>query len=205
MNDWNLGKGEWRDSNPMGKRVQEFILENCEFVIYLRKDHKFKCPIHWSGPSDSPNLVDIDCWCWGFGEKISATIVPARLSRGRNAEVGFMDGSVKDIPGYLPTFTDVIHFPRPVAPQVNDVILCCEWNVKAQYIDRVPKPRPVAIHSIYMIKQINPYFQRELGWFSCGSESFEIEQDHIDQLISDKLINLSVMDVVSEWQQNSYW
>ncbi len=205
MDEWGLDKGEFRDSDPYGKRVQKYIMENCEWIIYLRKDHRFKCPTHWSLSSESPSTFDPTCDCWGFGEKITATIVPSRITRGRSAEVDFMGGSVHDIPGYMPNYKDVIHFPRAVAPQANDIILCCEWNIKAQYLNRVPRPRPVGIHSIYMIKQINSHFQRELALFSCGMEAFEIDLDHMKALIPEKLTNLSVLDVDTSWQQNSYW
>jgi len=207
MNDWGISKGDWRDSNPYGKRIHENIMTYPEWGIYLRRDLRFRCPLHWNDEAESlKSFGNVDCWCWGLGVGVSGTIVPCKISRGRNAEINPSLGEIKMEPGYLDFFRDVVHFPRGVLPQINDIILYCEWNTKAQKIDKFPpKARPIRIHSIYIIKQINSYFQRELSHLSCGIESLNIQGDLMNSLILNKLTNLSVWDSEETWNQVSYW
>ncbi len=132
-------------------------------------------------------------------------IVPCRVSRGRWAEISAGDGP-RDIPGYLDTNQDVIHFPRAVLPQVNDFVLQCEWNTQSQKITKFPpRARPIRIHSIYIIRLVNAHFQRELSHFSCGVETLNIQSHLMNALIPNKLTNIPVMDPEQTWQQNSYW
>lgn len=206
MSEWKLDKGEWRDSNPYGKRISDHILEYPEWGIYLRRDTRFKCPEHYSEVTESyKSFGQVDHWCMGLGVAVSGSIVPCSMSRGRNAEIGPLAGTVKDFPGYMDMFHDVAHFPREVLPQINDLLLLCEWNVPAQKIDKFTKARPIRVHSIYIIRQINSYFKRELSHFSCGVESLDINVYVVSQLVQSKLTNLPVINVEKTWRQNSYW
>lgn len=203
-NEWQIGKGEWRDNSPLGERMQDFITTFPEYVIYIRKDHRFKCPKHWSNTTETPTTLDVNCDCWGFGEKVTASIVPCRLSRGE-ARMDHRDGDLKQMPGFIGSWRDIVHFPRAVCPETNDIVMCCTWNVKFQDIPKVPRPRPIDAHSIYLIRELNPQFQRELAWQSCGMKGFDIESDHIQKLINLKFDNLKVLEVDSSWPQKFYW
>lgn len=207
MNEWGLDNGEWRDSNPHGKKVHDFIMTYPEWAIYIRRDPRFKCPDHWDESAESfHSFGDTSCWCWGLGVAVTGTIIPTKFSRGRTAEINPLDGEVKNIPGFVDITQDVIHMPRGIYPQVNDIVLCCEWNTRAQKVNLTPpKARPIRIHSIYVIRQINSYFQRELSHLSCGCETYHIQEQLANNLILNKLINLPVMDVEQTWQQISYW
>lgn len=207
MNDWNIGYGEWRDSEPFGHKIHNYIMKYPEWSIYIRKDHKFKCEEHFDLATDTAlSFGNIDCWCWGLGVAVSAMIVPCRVSRGRSAEIGSLDGEVRDMPGYLDFNQDIMHFPRAVLPQVNDVVLQCEWNVLPQKAASfLPRPRPIRIHSIYIIRLINTHFQREISHFSCGVETLNVQYDYYDSLILDKLSHLPVMNVEDSWNRIDYW
>jgi hypothetical protein len=206
-NEWGLEKGEWRDSNPFGTKVQNYIMTYPEWSIYLRRDTRFKCENHFDQATETPkSFGETDCWCWGLGTAVSGSIVPCRVSRGRNAEITPLDGEVREAPGYIDYNQDVVHFPRAVLPQVNDLILQCEWTTSSQKITAPhPRSRPVRIHSIYIIRLINAHFQRELSHFSCGVETLNIEAGIMNSLIPEKLVNLPVLDVEQTWQQISYW
>lgn len=207
MNEWNLGHGEWRDSNPYGRKIQDFVEEYSEWVIYLRKDNRFKCPEHFDEATEtSKSFGSIDCWCMGLGMSVSGAIVPCKISRGRNAEIRTLQNDEnRDVPGYIDYTQDVIHFPRAVYPNTNDIVLLPEWTTHPQKITSFPKGRPVRIHSIYIIKQINTYYQREVGYFSCGSDSLQIQADLINSLVIPKLSNLPILNIENTWKQISYW
>ena len=207
MNDWDLDKGEWRDSKPYGSKIHDYLMMYPEWSIYLRKDYRFKCTDHYDQETESfKSFGTVDCACMGLGVAVSAFIVPVRNSRGRWAEIGAVDGEVRDMPGYMDLNQDVMHFPRAVLPQVNDIVLQCEWNTGAQKITKFPpRSRPIRIHSIYIIRLINSHFQRELSHFSCGVETIQLHADQMNSLILNKLTNLPVVDVEQTWQQISYW
>lgn len=207
-NEWDISLGEWRDSNPYGKRIHDNIITYPEWCIYLRKDPRFKCPDHWGEEELSfKSFGLVDCWCWGLGVAVTGSIVPCKVTRGRNAEIGGIGGELKDQPGFLDFFQDVIHFPRGVYPQINDIVLYCEWNTKAQKVNKFPpRARPIRIHSIYVIRQINSYFLRELSHLSCGVESHEIQMDIVNSMIENKFTNLPIMNVDDAWKENEgYW
>lgn len=208
MDEFNIDYGHWRDSKPHGHRVQDFIMTYPEWAIYLRRDMRFKCPNHWDQASESPKSFNtpesVSCQCWGFGVLVSGSIVPSKVSRGRNAELGSSPGEIKDMPGYLDYFRDVIHFPRQVLPQINDLVIFCEWNTKTQKIDKFPPTaRPIRVHSVYIIRQVNSYFHRELSHLSCGVESHNIQADLINSLISTRFANLPVLNPDTTW--TPYW
>jgi len=207
MNEFGLDKGEWRDSNPLGLKMNKFMLNSPEWSIYLRRDVRFKCPDHFDQATEGyKSFGVVDCSCLGLGVAVSASIIPCRVSRGRRAEIGSLDGEVRDMPGYMDFNQDVIHFPRAVVPQVNDFVLQCEWNTKAQKIDKPsPRARPIRIHSIYIIRLINAHFQREVSHFSCGVETINLHADQMNTLILSKLTNLPVIDVDKAWEQIAYW
>lgn len=209
MSEWDLGKGQWRDSKPFGFKMTEFIEQYAEWVVYLRKDNRFKCPEHYDqATSTLKSFGDISCYCWGLGVAVSAMIVPSRITRGRTTAA--MEGAVRDMPGYFETDEQMIHFPRAVLPKENDIVLVCEWNNPTNKIPSYPhhlpaKSRPVRISSIYMIKQINSHYQRELSHFSCAVESHAITANLMDSFIQNKLTNLPVLNTGDTWQQYSYW
>ena len=206
-NEWQITKGDWRNSNPLGKKINDFILQDPEWAIYLRKEHRFPCPQHYDHSTETAKTFElVDCTCMGFGVKTIAQIIPCKISRGKNAEVDPQGGIARDLPGYLAMFSDVVHFPKGAYPRNQDIVMTAEWDVPISKIKaHAPSPRPVRIGSIYIIKIINAYYQRELSHFSCGMENLEIESDMADNLIPKMLTNLPVMEVDTVWQQNSYW
>lgn len=209
MSEWDLGKGQWRDSKPFGFKMNEFINQYAEWAVYIRKDARFKCPEHYDQPTDTyKSFGDINCYCWGLGVAVSAIIVPSRITRGRTTQA--MEGAVRDMPGYFETDEQMAHLPRSVLPKENDFLLMCEWNNPVNKIPSYPhhlpaKSRPIRIYSIYIIKQIQSHYQRELSHFSCAIESQAISTDLVNSWINNKLTNLPVLDTDSTWQQYSYW
>lgn len=205
MSEWDLRPGDWRDSNPLGYGLQGFMEDWVEYVLYLRLDSRFKCPEHFSQATESRITLDVSCDCWGLGIKPLAQIAPARLSRG-GSEMGSKRGDKIIEPGSMDFSTDVAHFSRAVAPKIRDYVLICEWNKRHQDIPKFPVARPTRITSIYLIKEINPHHQRELGWFSCGLDLVEFDRNLLNQIIKTKLSGLSVIDTAATWNSvKDYW
>lgn len=206
MSEWDLVPEQWRDSDPMGRKIENFIYENNQYLVYIRKDQRFPCQDHYKQSNETAIFPTVSCdYCWGFGVKTTAAIVPARLSLGRTANIGPNDGFVRGVPGYLTDYTTVAHFPRAVAPNQKDLVLVCGWNKPTQHIATPPYGRPLKIFSIYMIQQVQDYFMRELSWYSCGLKTLDAIGDHIDNLIIPRLSNLDVLETHTSWKQNSYW
>jgi len=202
--DWDLTRGSWKDSKPIGKQAEDFILENSQYVLYFRKDSTFHCPDHWDLASNSPRFLDIDCQqCYGFGVKTIAQIVPARLSYGPGS-VSHRKTDQTTEPGYMEYFTTIAHFPRAIKPVLEDVVCVCEWNKHSQQLNKAARPKILSITSAYQIKTTNDYFERELAYYSCGLEIYDIQLAAINKNLQ-ILTNLTVVDPKFSWPQNSFW
>jgi hypothetical protein len=203
MNEWNIDEGDYLDYNALGRRVENFLLRNSEYVIYIRLDRRFPCPHGHSQETLTSKNRDVNCpICMGFGWKVTPQIVPSRLSRG-DAELETMGGDLRFDPGYIDHYKYVVSFPRWVYPDTNDLFIACEWNKPTQEIIKPPIGRPLKIGSIYTIKKVNTNFMREISWISCGIKSFEIDSDHIQALIP-KFSRLEVLKG-SNWAQDNFW
>lgn len=202
MNDWQMEPNQWRDSNPYGKRIENYIMRYPQWIVYLRKDPSLKCADHWDPATSTPkSLGVVDCACLGFGVLVTPEIVPCRMTLGRKSEVSPLD---KTDLGFMTNLPNTIHFPRGVYPVENDVVLVCSWNVPANQIPKANNIRPVYITATYQIKQMNPYWFRNVEYFSCGMESIDIDMAHFNKLIPSKFANLEVKEV-GTWPQESYW
>ncbi len=207
MNEWDINLGDWRDSKSYGSKIQDFIEEYPEWVVYLRRDTRFKCPLHFDEATETyKSFSYTDCFCMGLGVAVSGSIVPCKISRGRNAEIRTLQNDEsREVPGYIDYTQDVIHLPRAVYPKAGDIVMTCEWTSHPQRISSFPKGRPIRVHSIYVIKQVNSYFQREVGYYSCGSDSLQIQYDLLDSSLLTRLGNLPFLNVQETWKNSQYW
>ena len=203
--DWpNYKPGDWRDSIPYGEKIKEHILTYPQWAIYVRRDERFKCPLHYSEEAESfESFGQVDCFCWGLGVKLSTSLIPTKLSLG-TGEINPKKVEIKHALGFLDFWNDVVYTPREVSPQINDIIIYCEWNTSSQYVNRWPPiARPIRLSSIYVIKQINSHFQREISFCECGVEGYNIQNDMMNRLLPEKLTNLKVFDV--NFDIPTYW
>jgi hypothetical protein len=202
--DWNFQRGAWKDSKPIGKQAENFIMENTQWVLYFRRDYNFKCPNHWDLAAGSPRFLGVECdTCWGFGIKTTPQIVPSRLSFGPGG-VSHRETDTKGEGGYAEYFTTIAHFPRVVKPQNEDVVCVCEWNKHSQKLGGYPRPRVLKLTACYQIKTINDYFERELAYYSCGLEIYDIQMKALSDSIKN-LVNLPIVQPTQSWPQNSFW
>jgi len=201
--DWDIQRGGWKDVSPIGRQVERFILENPQYFLYFRRFPQIQCPEHWDVASGAPKFLGTDCpKCWGFGLKTEAQLVPGRISFGPG-NVG-AENSTKSVPGYVEYFTAVLHLPRAIKPELDDVVCSCEWNKPTQLVGKKPLARVLKLNSVYQIKTINDYFERELSFYSCGLEIYDVHKKTLDQQLS-KLVDTPIIEVTKSWPQNFYW
>lgn len=203
MNDWGVKKGNWKDSSPIGSHARDFIDENCQFSLYLRRDARFKCPDHFSAEGQSSLAVNkVDAFCWGTGVKIIPQIVPCRFDFG-GTSISPRESDIRQDPGFIQYFKAVVFFPRIVKPQLEDLICIVEWDKPTQSISNSTKPRILNITDVFLIKQINNHFERELSFFGCGLEEYGINSDRFSKAVN-LVSNIKVLESGGEWQK-SYW
>lgn len=208
-NEWGLIQGEWKDGNSdLNRKLEGFILQNPEWVIYLRRDDRFKCPQHWDQASETVAAFgDVTCsFCRGLGVKTTLEVVPCRLERDRGT-MAPVDGSMRDGPGYIDMNDVVADFPRWIAPDVNDMFIVAEWECHPSQIPRLPRVKAIRIEEIYRIKKTNAHWEREVAVINCGVELFPLERQKARDLIesTSKIIIRRGDEMDAPWKQGSWW
>lgn len=179
-------------------------MDNCQWVLYVRRDPRFHCPLHWNPASASPTHLEGLCTtCYGFGVKIDLQVVPCRITLDKPV-VSHRENDTRTSAGWMQYFRAAADFPRAVMPREEDLIVVCEWNRSSQTLGDYPRARVIRMNTVYCIKQINDYFERELSHFGCG---LEMQQQDMERLARHLpvLINVPVLDVEQDWSQRSYW
>jgi len=210
-NEWGMGKGAWKDSMPLGLDTQEFILQNPQWVLYMRRDTRFVCPHHRDPATLSAKLLDAPCTiCFGTGVKVDPMIVPCRISLGQ-PRITHRETELRTMPGWLEYYVAAADFPRAVMPQNEDQILVCEWDKPSQVLGEYPRARVIRIANIYCIKQVNDYFERELSHYSVGLEAQNHDLGrlamHLPVLRNVPIMNLdrNPLSDNGQWRAQNYW
>ena len=206
---WHLNQKEDVENNPYGTKIQDFLMERVQYVIYLRKDLRFPCPDHYDQSSGAESTIITDAWacddCWGFGIKTDAYIAPCRISHG-TAGIGPLGGEIIQEPGGITSETEIVHFPRAVLPQPKDIILECEWDKLVGFFTKFKtKPRAVRIVKGYVINDVTAYWWKEIEYFSCGIKDQQVDLDHFRRLLPVKLADPTPIEVETTWQHRSFW
>lgn len=203
-NEWNLNLNPEPNSDPLGIEAQNFIYENCQWVIYFRKDPRFLCSRHYDLARQSKEDYNTKFCekCWGLGMLTVPQIVPARIML-EEANLSIRETDARLEPGYIAYNTANIDFPRNVKPALEDLVMVCEWNKPAQAIAQYPVGRPLNIINIYIIKVINNQFEREVGWANCGGEKANYLKDwgsaQLPYLYKAKVLQKEI------WPQQNIW
>lgn len=204
VNPWGLTPGAWKDNIPLGYDAERFIMENCEYVIYLRKHEMFKCVDHWKAQSENPVVFDKYCpVCKGFGLKTDIEIIPSRISIGGVRITPNRSVSLDEL-GYVEYNTAIGHFPRAVTPAAGDYVLQCEWNRATPLLGTQPPARPLKVVQVHTIKSVATRFEREVSWISCGLEREDILIDQMSLIIAN-IKDVKSLDVEGTWRQYTYW
>lgn len=208
---WDMLPGSWKDNIPLGKSTQDFILENCQWVLYMRRDTRFTCPLHRDPSTLTAELLEAPCRvCYGYGVRTEPQIVPCRISLGQ-PHVSHRETERRDLPGWLEYYNAAADFPRGIMPQLEDHVLICEWDKPTQELGRYPRARVLRINSVYVIKQVNDHFERELSHYSVGLEAQDHElarlEMHLPVLRNVSIVNLDPDPLgVGQWPNISdFW
>lgn len=210
MPSWGMSPGSWKDQHPIGWDAEQFIMDNPQWVLYLRRDRRFVCPEHKSAAAGSPVHLEEPCTrCFGTGVKIDAQIVPCRLTF-KEPNVSHRETEFRTAGGWLEYYTAAADFPRSIMPQNEDFVLVCEWDKPTQRLGEYPRARVMKIQNVYVIKQVNDYFERELSHVGCGLEAqvqdlLELQR-HVPFLQDVQIINPRKPGRgQSRWSRESYW
>lgn len=202
-NFWDDGEMSYRENSPLGEKVQDFILENCEYVLYLRKDKRFHCPAHWDQATLTAKHTTQYCpTCLGLGNLTIPQIIPARISHF-DAQVTTRSSDNRYMPGYMENINSVLHVPRAVYPELEDIFLTGEWDKPAQKLGQKPVGKLLRIADIYIIRRTREWFEREVSSFSCGVERIESLRTVLEHQIP-QIQNASILEV-NPWKRQSFW
>lgn len=203
-NEWNLQAGAWKDGNSeFGRRLEDQIMRNPEWVLHMRRDERFRCPDHWDQPTGTTNSTGAECpFCYGFGTKVSFEINPCRIERDRGT-MGPQEGEQRQYLGWINVDTVIADFPRWVRPSEQDLIVVCEWTVPTTEIVGGKYLKPDRVVDVYQIKKVNAHFERELALFNCGLELYPIEDRRLREVIN-RLPALKA-NRGKEWRPGSFW
>lgn len=202
MDSWDFRDTSWKDSKPLGESLSKFVMENAQWVIYLRKDPRFPCVDCWDQATQTPKLNRIDCHegCWGTGLKTTLQLVPIRIIAG--SPNNLLEGDLRLIPGFLERNQVMGIFPRIVYPKLEDLVLVAEWKEPTQTLGLPPKKRPLKITDVYAVKSLSPHFEREYGWTTSALEVFSIDF----RVLNAQLPTLGDIEVLRPPVDNkSYW
>ena len=164
--------------------INDFILSNPEWIIYLRKDQRFRCIKHWDFKTGT--LVDLKpgeiCTdCYGFGYKITPMVVPCRFTRSPAKSTG-RTGDMRLEGGYTQYYHQQIDFPKEIKPELEDIVLTCEFKAQSTAIGDLNYCGVLRVINGFLIKQVNANYEREISWFSCGVEVFNSRQTTLSNL-----------------------
>ena len=205
MSEWGLRSEDWKDDNPIGQDATAFILENPEWLLYLRKDHRFYCPKHWDVKTKGPIALrpNEECKiCYGFGIKIDPMLIPCRVTRSP-IKASSKEGDIRLEPGYNEFFHWQIDTPREVKPNLEDIVGFCEFHTPTNRIGELPYIDVKSIQNTFLVKQINPNYERQLSWFSVSLEIFDLKQGLV-KMITPMFKGIKVMNFDS-LKKGNYW
>lgn len=138
-----------------------------------------------------------------MGVKTDFSIVPGRIDFGA-ATIGPMEGDVRMSTGYNNRGYVSINFPRGVSPALRDLVCMCEWDKATPYVGKEPKARIIRIWNTFVIRDLNPHFEREVAFFQCGAEQYQIQDSLLGELVP-RLSAVTILPDSKLWTENKYW
>jgi hypothetical protein len=200
--DWELSKSSWKDSKPLGNAAIEFLLENSEWVVYLRKDLNLPCIncYDFATKSANTNIACVDCLGTGF--KVDKIITAARFWAGGQSSIA--DQMVRDEAGHYLRDIDTVFFGRNMYPKEGDIVFRCQWNLPTKEIGKNPKAKPVQFSNAYLIGSVNISYEREISFVQCGLKDMTIDLHEYTSHLR-RFNNFSRVLPEGKWTPNKYW
>lgn len=198
----------WKDSNPLGKKAENFLRDNSDFCIYLHSNTDSRCPEHGDlSGGTSPKILDQDPLCkkcWGTGKIVKAEIVPVRIV----IDSGTAQSDYRFAPGYITSNLITGFFPRKVRPDLHDLVIAVEWNIPVQNVPKDKNRRPIRVTSIMQIVNVFERFEREYSYVGCTLQSYDIEKRTANRMLPLMLdLNFLEPEIQNQWTetQAGFW
>lgn len=198
MSEWEVRN--WRDSQPVVKRVNQLFNNASEWFLYLRLNRNFKCARCYEEPQLSPPARACPD-CLGTGYVVTPELIQGRIHSG--GPVGEREGLMLKDPGYVFQGGETLYFPRQLAPKELDIVCQCEYNVPTKEIGTNPRARPLSYTSIYLVKIVYYPTQRESGFVICGAEPYSNDQFTFESFLPQ--MNNFRKHVLSPVYPTNYW
>lgn len=197
---WGGDGKTWKDGHPLGANMQQFLLENANYGIYVRILRELPCPVCYDPASRGKGAASSDCpECWGTGFVVDPVVTPFRsASPGRD-----IDDQIQSSPGTISAERRIAAFPRTLHPKTSDLFLECEWGIPLYKVPKTPDRAPRRIVQAFSIEAIEPAVEREIGWWKAGLQAYALDLAFIRRLLG-LMRGLPLLDTKT-WQQESYW
>jgi hypothetical protein len=203
MSEWGQSRSNWKKAYPIGNSAEKFIFENPDYAIYLRLRDEDKCAKHWSDSDASTTIARVTeeacSKCWGTGRLVTPKIIPIRLAQG----LASTQGEVRSEAGYLEVWSYTGYIPRVIKPELEDIILICEWNIPIEQVPVNPKRKVLRFTDALTIKSVVDRFEREVAYIGIN-----LKNTNIDKNLLDKNIPLTIDTPIfkeEEWSRTTYW
>ena len=200
---WGIQKGSWKDAKPIGKDAEDFLLENADYAVYLRKRDDDPCPEHWhlgGGPNDIRTEGPLCPICWGTGRKITPIITPIRIFQGSVDS----QSDIRTQPGYVTNWEIGAILPRSMRPNYQDIVLLVEWNIPIQEVPTNPNRRVVSIGDVTQVESLFDRFEREVAFIGVALKSYGSTSNQFEKSLP-LMVGLDYHNPENRWQQTSYW
>jgi hypothetical protein len=163
VDPFNVGSG-----GSIKQNINHFIEKYPNWMIYIRRNLKFKCINCYDTPSLNP---DSSCQeCFGLGYKITFEKHKVRrVIRVQDAQ------SPLESFGYLSKYRTIIYSPKDYYPKSKDLYLEVEWDKSLNLIKTYGKP--VNLIDTYQVDESIAFKESEVSFFGsgCGTYNFNIE------------------------------
>lgn len=175
-----FGGGIERNIDPFNRAAgselrdgfESFIKKHPNWMVYIRKNTKFKCPDCYNEPTQGP---DITCkTCFGLGYQITFEKHPVR----RVIPATIAQNQIEPF-GYLAKYRSIIYTPRYFYPKSKDVYLEVEWDSNIDNIQIYG--RPIRVISAFQIDQQIAFREDEVTFFGCGCDTFNFTYKDIEE------------------------
>jgi hypothetical protein len=158
--------------------LNNFITEYSTWVVYLRRDTRFRCPVCFD--ADTQEGKSLCPRCYGTGYKTVPERVPVRIARPR--ALGYVPDTGTPY-GHMSNYEFVAYFQREYYPEKNDKIVEVSWNVAQSYIQTLGQVAKV-LH-VYNIDEMEAWREDEISFLVAGCSIDDTTKEFIEyQLIS---------------------
>lgn len=151
-----------------------FISRRPNWMLYVRADQRYPCPLGHDPASRSP---EVDCQkCFGLGFEVQYEKHAVR----RVIVANQAQEQIEQF-GYLAKYKTVIYTPRYYYPKAKDLYLEVEWSTELAKIEQYGKPTKLI--NAYQIDEAISFREDEISYFSAACDTYNFTAIDIDNWI----------------------